>query len=86
VKLGGNRDNSQRIGKLGRAASTVVRGADAAKRNADTLAEIQAITGGQEWSLQRIADALNERGFKTARGGEWAPTQVMRVLQSGGTE
>jgi DNA invertase Pin-like site-specific DNA recombinase len=86
TKLGGDRGNIQRIGKLGRAASAVVRGADAAKRNADTLAEIQAITGGEEWSLQRIADALNERGFKTARGGQWSPTQVLRVLQSGGAE
>jgi DNA invertase Pin-like site-specific DNA recombinase len=88
VKLGGHRGNSQRIGKLGRAASAVVRGADAAKRNADTLAEIQTITGGKElnWSLQHIADALNEHGFKTARDGLWSPTQVMRVLQSDGAK
>jgi DNA invertase Pin-like site-specific DNA recombinase len=86
VKLGGHRGNIQRIGKLGRAASAVVRGKAAAKRNADTLAEIQAITGGEEWSLQRIADALNERGFKTARGGEWSATQVMRVRQPGGAK
>ena len=84
AKLGGNRGNIHRIGKRGRAASAIVRSETAAKRNADTLAEIQAITGGHEWSYQRIADTLNERGFRTARGGEWAPTQVMRVLQSGG--
>jgi DNA invertase Pin-like site-specific DNA recombinase len=35
TKLGGDRGNIRRIGKLGRAASAVVRGADAAKRNAD---------------------------------------------------
>jgi DNA invertase Pin-like site-specific DNA recombinase len=86
VKLGGDRGNIHRIGRKGRAAAAILRSEAAAKRNADTLAEIQAITGGEEWSLQRIADTLNERGFKTARGGEWAPTQVMRVRQSGGAE
>jgi DNA invertase Pin-like site-specific DNA recombinase len=79
VKLGGDPGNIQRIGKKGRAASAAVRGKAAAKRNADTLAVIQDITGGEDWSLQCIADALNEQGFKTARGGKWAPTQVMRV-------
>jgi hypothetical protein len=34
------------------------------------MAEIQSVTGAEEWSLQRIADALNERGFETARGGQ----------------
>jgi hypothetical protein len=62
----------------------VARQDSAAKRNADTLAVIQDITGGKDWSLRQIADALNERGFETARDGQWSPTQVMRVLQSGG--
>jgi DNA invertase Pin-like site-specific DNA recombinase len=82
VELGGNRGNIHRIGKLGRAASAIARGEAAAKRNADVLAVIHDIRDWQSLSLQRIADVLNDLGFKTARGGEWAPTQVMRVLQS----
>lgn len=84
TKLGGIRpkQNWNKVVKLGAAASVQVRQTKAAERNADTLAEIKAITGGEEWSLQRIADALNEKGIKTARDGEWSPTQVMRVLRS----
>ena len=41
------------------------------------IKEIQA-TGLS--SLRDITAALNARGVKTARGGEWHPTQVKRVL------
>jgi DNA invertase Pin-like site-specific DNA recombinase len=85
TKLGGDRGQDWRkVSRLGNRASAVARGEAAAKRNADTLAVIQDIIGGQDWSLRQIAEALNERGFETARGGQWSPTQVVRVLQSGG--
>jgi hypothetical protein len=31
--------------------------------------------------LGRLAKALNERGIRTARGSEWQPVQVKRVLE-----
>lgn len=42
-----------------------------------SIREIQS-TGVQ--SLNRIADCLNKRGEKTARGGSWTATAVKRVL------
>ena len=32
-------------------------------------------------SLRKIAEALNERGIETARGGKWAATQVADILR-----
>jgi hypothetical protein len=32
-------------------------------------------------SLRAIAAALDERGIPAAQGGQWSPTQVMRVLE-----
>ncbi|MFK3774101.1 recombinase family protein [Pseudomonas sp. NPDC089406] len=32
-------------------------------------------------SLQAVADCLVERNIPTARGGQWSPTAVMRVMQ-----
>jgi DNA invertase Pin-like site-specific DNA recombinase len=32
-------------------------------------------------SLREVAGALNARGIRSARGGEWHPTQVKRVLE-----
>ena len=44
------------------------------------IAEIQA-TGAS--TLRAIADALNRRGFKTPRGGEWSAMSVKNVLARG---
>ena len=32
-------------------------------------------------SLREIANALNNRGVPTARGGKWAPTQIADILK-----
>jgi recombinase len=34
-------------------------------------------------TLQQIADALNDRGVATARGGSWYPSNVRNVLARG---
>ena len=34
-------------------------------------------------TLQQIADALNDRGMATARGGSWYPSNVRNVLARG---
>jgi len=48
-----------------------------AQRIAETITSIRAegIT-----TLRDIAQALNEKGLPTQRGGKWQPTQVQRVL------
>ena len=37
-------------------------------------------------SLQAVADCLTARNIRTARGGQWSPTAVMRVMQRLGLE
>ena len=44
------------------------------------IAEIQAT---RATTLRAIADALNRRGFKTPRGGEWSAMSVKNVLARG---
>lgn len=36
---------------------------------------------GQGWSLRRIADTLEARGIRTARGGAWSADSVKRTLE-----
>lgn len=42
---------------------------------------IREIRAGGAGSLRAIAEALNERGVATARGGTWAATQVRDVIR-----
>jgi DNA invertase Pin-like site-specific DNA recombinase len=52
-----------------------------AKQSAADLAPIIAdIRETGATSLQAIAAALNERGIATARGGQWYPSSIARVL------
>ena len=44
------------------------------------LAMIQAIPDYDTMSLNALAKALNDKGFKTVRGKDWTPMQVSRVL------
>jgi len=62
-----------------------VRGAEArtAKANAraqDLATVIAELRKAGAVSLRDFAKGLNARGIETARGGPWAPTQVMRLL------
>ena len=41
---------------------------------------INDIRKGGTTTLKGIAEALNARGVKTPRGGEWSATQVSRVV------
>lgn len=49
------------------------------------IARIQELRG-QGLSLKKIADQLNEEGFRTRRGSEWRLQFVHRVLESAGAE
>lgn len=78
-KLGGDRGNIQDHAVAGARASVAVRSANAGKRVSDLLPVIEAIKTDGTTSLRAIADELNKRGIKTARGGEWSAVQVKRV-------
>ena len=75
VKLG-NRKNLAEVSKLGAAAS--IRVADAFAMN--VLPIVAAIQGTGIGTYAGIAEALNIRGVKTARGGSWHATTVARLL------
>ena len=79
--LGCRNDNIRAYASRGNKASAAVRSAAAKERAGDILPVIEAIKAEGNTSLRQIAAVLNERGFTTARGGEWSGPQVMRVLQ-----
>lgn len=79
--LGGDRGNCQDIYRKGNKASAKVRSENAQRFAADLVPVIEAIKAEGAVSLRQIAEALNQRGIPTARGGEWSPVQVMRVTE-----
>lgn len=84
-QLGGLRSNSATMGEIGRPVAIQAIKAKADKRAADLLPLIDEIkteieASGETVTFQRIADSLNTAGVKTARGCEWTPIQVQRVL------
>lgn len=78
------RTDAKACGDKGRAkavaVSALVRGRSADAHAADMLPVIQSIIADGKTSLRAIALALNERGERTARGGEWQAESVRRVL------
>lgn len=63
------------------------RTAEGAHRFAKNVAPvIQQIRVSGVASLRGIAAVLNTRGVRTARGGQWASTQVQAVLVRAGAE
>ncbi|WP_336489308.1 recombinase family protein [Methylobacterium nigriterrae] len=77
-KLGGHRgvvmsDATREAGRATRTAKANERASDLAP----ILADLQA---AGVISYGALARALNERGIPTARGGEWSPMQVSRVV------
>ena len=78
------RTDAKACGDKGRAkaiaASANVRAKAAADRAADVLPVILAAMAEGKTSLREIAQALNERGERTARGAEWQAESVRRVL------
>jgi hypothetical protein len=71
VKLGGMRDATMKRNEI-------------VKQQADQRAEswrgIVQLMHEAGSSLREIAEALNSAGVKTARGGNWHPISVARVL------
>jgi len=74
VKLGGPR--AVEAAKAGREAQS----ANADAFAANVLPIIQSLQASGLKSLAAIAEALNARGIRTARGGEWHSTTVRNIL------
>jgi DNA invertase Pin-like site-specific DNA recombinase len=72
----GNPKNLAEAGALGRAASK--QAADAFAAN--ILPIIRETQASGVNTYQALANALNRRGIRTARGGQWHPTTVMNLL------
>ncbi len=66
-------------GTTGRGCAVHQRLAD--QRAADILPVIREVQASGIRTLQGIADALNARGVRTARGGQWFPTTVRNLLR-----
>lgn len=78
VKLGGPR--WKEAGEIGRESSR--RRADEFARNLRPIIEDIQRCGAV--SNREIAEALAQRGVKTARGGQWRPTQIRNALRRAG--
>lgn len=79
-KLGGDRGNLPSVSASGRERSILARKANAADRRALLMPHVDAARATGATSLQGIADYLNARHIKTARGGVWFPASVARLL------
>lgn len=72
----GNRTNLGEAQAKGRKVQ-----ADAADQHAANIsAVIEQVRRAGAANLRQIAEALNARGIKTARGGDWHPQTVKRIL------
>ncbi|KQO57355.1 hypothetical protein ASF22_22680 [Methylobacterium sp. Leaf87] len=78
VKLGSHGRNLTRDGVQGRAISKQVR-REQANLFASDLAGFMTNMEVRNASLREIAEALNAKGIPAPRGGQWSPTQVMRI-------
>ena len=74
VKLGN--PNAAEAGRLGQAAQKVAADANAA----NVLPIIRSLQASGLTTLAQIAHALNMRGVRTVRGGEWHASTVRNIL------
>lgn len=73
----GNRTNLE----VAQRNSRAVRSKASAQFVQNAIPVIKQIQATGLTSLREVAGALNARGIRSARGGEWQPTQVKRVLE-----
>src|SRR4051812_40091300 len=71
TQLGGDRGNLPSVAALGNAASVAVRAARARERAADLMPIICNLEAAGIVGVHAIANALNDRGIPTVRGGRW---------------
>ena len=80
-KLGGNNPNIGSFSGRAAASSSAARAAAARQRAHDLMPVVSAIRSGDEMSLAKIAQGLNERGVPTPRGARWQPQSVSNLLK-----
>jgi DNA invertase Pin-like site-specific DNA recombinase len=81
TQLGRRNPDFGKFASEGGKAGALARNEKADQHAADLLRYVkQAKESGAE-TLREIADALNERGLLTPRGGEWSAVQVQRLLK-----
>lgn len=81
--LGGRREGAGDLrpyAAQGSAASAAVRAGKAQARAEDLAPALAEMRAAGTVSLRALAEGLNARGITTARGGQWRPTQIARVL------
>jgi len=81
VQLGGDRGNIMDIQRKGSRAGNAVRSAMARQRTQDLAPILEDLKASGCETLAQFADGLNQRGIRTARGAQWSPAQVYRILQ-----
>ena len=84
--LASKKAQGARLGNPTNLAEAFAKGADANRAAADTFAVnvlpvIRSIEASGVRGHRAIAAALNARGVRTARGGEWHPTTVRNLLR-----
>ena len=80
-KLGRRNKDFGKYASEGGKAGSLVRNEKANQHAADLRRYVEKIQDAGAHSLREIADALNERGLLTPRGGEWSAVQVQRLLK-----
>jgi DNA invertase Pin-like site-specific DNA recombinase len=78
----GNRTNLNEAGAIGREVSK----GQANQFAANVLPIIDQIKSSGVETLTGIADALNNRGITTSRGGSWYPTTVKNIVERSNVE
>jgi DNA invertase Pin-like site-specific DNA recombinase len=78
VRLGN--PNLAQVREAAHAAAAIANQAAADQHAANVLPLVRQVKRAGARTLREIADALNERGVRTARGGQWHPTTVSNVL------
>ncbi len=81
VQVGGYANNCATIAGKGNKASAEVRSAAAQQRAKDLAPVMAELRSAGAVSLAQIAGGLNSRGITTARGSQWSPAQVSRIMQ-----
>ncbi len=79
TKLGGDRGNIRAVGALGRQASAIARVERSREWKALVEPYLALARANGCTTLQSIADYLNDRHIKTARGGRWRAASVARI-------
>lgn len=78
--VGGDRGNLAAVRARGSKASASARSAAAKDRRAKVLPHVEEARASGHRTVRAIADYLNAKGIRTARGSTWAPGSVQRLL------